>query len=160
MVLITEAVIDAIFKGIRTDKLLEKLASTPGALSELYATLLNDVAEVEIYQMAKLFQWVLFAKRPLSTQELRDALVTDANMTCTTVSELKNHESWSDELEDFERHVRYISKGLVEFQSREVWERYEPEGEDSNREAQLIHQSVADYLLDVFLMILSIVNPV
>jgi ankyrin repeat protein len=150
--LVTEIVISGSLKGIQAEKLREKLVSTPEALFELYGTILRDVvAETEQRQMVKLFQWVLFAGRPLSAQELRDALATDEDMRCTTVSELRNHESWNDTLVDFERHVRYLSRGLIEFQTREIWEQYEPDGEDPNREAQLIHQSVADYLLDKFL---------
>ncbi|KAH6881170.1 hypothetical protein B0T10DRAFT_494984 [Thelonectria olida] len=90
--------------------------------------------------MAKLFLWVLFAERPLSAQELRVALATDKDMACTTVSELRSHDSWSDTLAEFERHVRHISRGLVEFQTRDIWEQYEPDGEDSDREVQFVLQ--------------------
>ncbi|KAF2472268.1 uncharacterized protein BDR25DRAFT_313422 [Lindgomyces ingoldianus] len=151
VILVTEIVTSGNLQGIRAEKLREKLASTPEALTKLYAALLSEVAEAEQRQMVKLFSWVLFAERPLSAQELRDALATDENMSYTSVFNLRSDENWSDTLVDFERHARYISKGLVEFQSREVWERYEPNREDSDREAQLIHQSVADYLLDKFI---------
>ncbi|KAL7928945.1 ankyrin repeat protein [Trichoderma chlorosporum] len=95
--------------------------------------------------------WVLFAERPLSAQELREALATYKDMTFTTVSELRSHDSWSDTLDDFEKHVRQVSRGLVEFRTREIWEQYEPGGEDSDREVQFVHQSVADYILGKFL---------
>ena len=149
--LVTEMVIGRNLAGIRTDQLLEELASCPGTLSELYAATLSGVSEAEKRQMVKLFQWVLFAERPLSAQELREALATDKDMVHTTIAELRKHESWSDTLIDFERHVKHISRGLIEFQTREIWEQYELDGEDSDREAQLIHQSVADYLPDRFL---------
>jgi hypothetical protein len=149
--LVTEMVIGRNLAGIRTDQLLGELASCPGTLSELYTATLSGVSEAEKRQMVKLFQWVLFAERPLSAQELREALATDKDMVHTTITELRKHESWSDTLIDFERHVKHISRGLIEFQTREIWEQYELDGEDSDREAQLIHQSVADYLLDRFL---------
>ncbi|PNP78589.1 hypothetical protein FNYG_08068 [Fusarium nygamai] len=101
--------------------------------------------------MAKLFQWVVYAKRPLSAQELREALATDKDMPYTTVSELRSHGNWSDCVSQFEMRVRHISRGLVEFQDRDVFEQYEPGGEEWSREAQFIHQSAADFVAQKFL---------
>ncbi|QYT05591.1 hypothetical protein H0G86_012480 [Trichoderma simmonsii] len=151
VVLITSMVIHESTIGTKAEKLHDKIAATPEALDELYTDILSGVTGAEKHQMTKLFQWVLFAERPLSTQELREALATNKDMTCTTLSELRSHDSWSDTLEEFERHVRHISKGLVEFHTREIWEQYEPGGEDSDREVQFVHQSVADYILGKFL---------
>ncbi|KAM6487335.1 ankyrin repeat protein [Trichoderma sp. SZMC 28011] len=118
------------------EKLHEMIQTTPEALDELYTNILSGVTEAENHQMTK----------PLSAQELREALATDKDMTCTTVSQLRSHASWSDTLEDFEKHVRHISRGLVEFHTREIWEQYEPGGEDSDREVQffLSHVGFAD----------------
>jgi hypothetical protein len=93
----------------------------------------------------------MFAERPLSAQELRDALAIDQGSGCTSTSELRAHEGWADTIDDFEKYVKHISRGLVHFQSRDIWEQYVPDGGDSDREAQLIHQSVADFLMDSFL---------
>ena len=150
-VLVTAMVIDGNATGTKMRKLLERLKSIPEALDELYTEILNGVTEAEKYQMTKLFQWVLFTERPLSAQELREALATDKDMACTTLSELRSHNSWVDTLGQFETHIKHISRGLVEFQTREIWEQYEPGGEDWDREAQFVHQSVVDYLLDKFL---------
>ncbi|KAL7901866.1 ankyrin repeat protein [Trichoderma sp. SZMC 28014] len=151
MVLITAIVMDEITIGTKEEKLYKKITTTPEALDELYNNILSGATEAENRQMTKLFQWVLFAERPLSAQELREALATDKDMTCTTVSELRSHDSWSDTLHDFEKHIRHISRGLVEFHTRDIWEQYEPGGEDSDREVQFVHQSVADYILEKFL---------
>jgi ankyrin repeat protein len=150
-VLVTAMVVEGYATGTKVEKLHEKLTSTPEALDELYTEILSGVTEAEKYQMTKLFQWVLFAERPLSSQELREALATDKDMACTTVSELRSHDSWVDTLGQFETHVKQISRGLVEFQTREIWELFEPGGEDWDREAQFVHQSVADYMLEKFL---------
>ena len=149
-ILVTAMVIDGIATGIKAEKLYEKLTSTPEALDELYTDILSGITEAENRRMVKLFQWVLFAERPLSAQELRDALATDKDMVCTTVSELRSHDSWVDTLGQFETYVKHISRGLVEFQTRDIWEQYEP-GEDWDREAQFVHQSVADFMLKKFL---------
>ncbi|KAL7918361.1 ankyrin repeat protein [Trichoderma austrokoningii] len=151
MVLITAIVINEITIGTKAENLYEKITTTPEALDELYTDILSSATEAENHQMTKLFQWVLFAERPLSAQELREALASDKDMTCTTVSELRSHDSWSDTVDDFERHIRHISRGLMEFNTREIWGQYEPGGEESDREVQFVHQSVADYILERFL---------
>jgi ankyrin repeat protein len=149
--LITNQVVKDIKNGKRPDELQERIASLPEDLDELYTRVLSTTNNDEQRQMGKLFQWVLFAQRPLSTLELREALATDKEMTCTTVSELRCHQNWKETPAQFEQHVRYLSRGLVEFQTRELYEEYEPGGEASDREALLIHQSVADYLSKTFL---------
>ncbi|KAJ5020842.1 hypothetical protein J3E73DRAFT_395168 [Bipolaris maydis] len=122
-----------------SEKLLEEIAHLPKTLSKMYETILNGVPAASQHQMAKIFQWVLFAERPLSAQELRDALAADKDMSYRTVRDLRTHEGWSDTL---------VESNLLP--SRELWEQYELNGPDSDREAQLIHQSVADFLTEKF----------
>ncbi|KAF2728203.1 hypothetical protein EJ04DRAFT_393942, partial [Polyplosphaeria fusca] len=149
--LVTETITEKNLKGTKAERLLEELRTCPQTLGELYAAILASVQETEQHHMVKLFQWVIFAERPLSAQELRSALAIDQDSGCTSISKLRAHEGWADTLDDFERYVKDISKGLVHFQSRDIWEQYVPGGEDSDREAQLIHQSVADFLMNSFL---------
>ncbi|KAE8131262.1 hypothetical protein BDV38DRAFT_288861 [Aspergillus pseudotamarii] len=147
-VLVCDRVIEDSMIGTKKEDLRSRLATIPEALDGLYSNILHDVHESERQQMVKLFQWILFAQRPLSAHELRDALSIDKDMG--SGAQPRSHSSWSDTVAKFEIHVRHLSKGLVEFQSRELWEQYEPEEEDSDREAQFIHQSVADFLLNNF----------
>ncbi|KAF5578380.1 ankyrin protein [Fusarium subglutinans] len=150
-ILITKMVLEEDMAGARTEDLLNIISATPPDLDDLYDIILQGVTKDKHKQMAKLFQWVLFAKRPLSAQELREALTTDKDMPYTTVSELRSHCNWSDSLSQFEVRVRHISRGLVEFQNRDVYEQYEPGGEEWSREAQFIHQSAADFVAQKFL---------
>jgi ankyrin repeat protein len=149
-ILITNMILDEDAIGARTEDLLSMISSIPPDLDELYNVILNAWPKDKHNEMEKLFQWVLFAERPLSAQELREALSTDKDMACTTVSQLRSHENWSDSVSRFETRVRYISRGLVEFQDRDVYEQYEPGGEEWNREAQFIHQSAADFITQRF----------
>lgn len=148
MFLVTETIIDKNLAGFKADKLLADLAVCPKTLSAMYERILHAVPAADQPQMVKLFQWGLFAERPLSAQELRDALSADQSMTYTSILDLQAHEGWSDTLDGFERYIKHVSKGLVMFKRREFWEQYVRDGEDSDLEAQLIHQSVADYLHD------------
>ncbi|KAJ4988027.1 hypothetical protein SVAN01_06439 [Stagonosporopsis vannaccii] len=151
VLLVTDMMLDGNLNGVRLEKLRNKLASCPGDLSQLYGAMLDGATAADRSQMLKLFEWILFAERPLSAQELREALATDADMTCTSLSQMREHDSWSDTLDAFERHVKRLSRGLVEFQTRELWELYDPGEEDWSHEAHLVHQSVADFLLGTYL---------
>lgn len=151
VLLVTRMMIDGELNGVKLENLHRKLTSCPATLSELYAAILSDVDEAEERQTIKLFEWILFAERPMSAQELREALVIDLDTDYTSIFELRAHDSWTDTLDDFERHVKHLSRGLVEFQTRDLFELYDPKEEDWDREAQLIHQSVADFLLERFL---------
>jgi ankyrin repeat protein len=146
--LVTERMKTRILIGGKAESLLKDLAICPESLNEMYAALVQAGSAPEKQQMTKLFQWIMFAGRPLSAQELREALAADAAKDYKSIKELRSQECWSDTLDDFERYVKHLSRGLVQFHSREVWEQHEPGGEDWNREAQLIHQSVADFLLE------------
>ncbi|KAG5753803.1 hypothetical protein H9Q70_003566 [Fusarium xylarioides] len=150
-ILITNMVLDEDLAGARTEDLLNIISTTPPDLDDLYDVILKGATKDKYKQMAKLFQWVLYAERPLSAQELREALSTDKYMPYTTVSELRSHGNWSDCVSQFEMRVRHISRGLVEFQNRDVYEQYEPGGEEWSREAQFIHQSAADFVAQKFL---------
>ena len=143
--LVTELVIDRSFSG---RNILGQVKSCPSSLGDLYASLLDAGSNAEKRQAMKLFTWIIFARRPLSSQELREALATDADTSYSSVIELRRHQEWSETLQDFERHVTFISKGLVEFKSRDIWEQWE----ESDHKAQLIHQSVADFLVKDFLV--------
>ncbi|RKL10114.1 hypothetical protein BFJ68_g8729 [Fusarium oxysporum] len=149
--LITNMILDEDATGARTENLLNMISTTPPDLDDLYDFILRGATKDKHKQMEKLFQWVVYTKRPLSAQELREALATDQEMTYTTVSELRARGNWSDCVSQFEMRVRHISRGLVEFQNRDVYEQYEPGGEEWNREAQFIHQSAADFVAQKFL---------
>ncbi|KAK1533432.1 hypothetical protein CPAR01_10140 [Colletotrichum paranaense] len=150
-VLIVALILHGSVIGTRVENLHKRLTAIPEALDGLYAEILGGVDAVEHHQMTKLFQWILFAARPLSSHELREALAIDYNdMDCTNISQVRRHDNWTDTATQFERIVTHVSKGLVEFRTREIWEQHDPDGEDWDREAQFIHQSVADYVLGKF----------
>ncbi|EXK24731.1 hypothetical protein FOMG_18558 [Fusarium oxysporum f. sp. melonis 26406] len=150
-ILITNMILDEDAAGARTKDLLKVISTTPPDLDDLYGIILKGATMDKFEQMTKLFRWVAYAMRPLSAQELREALATDKDMTFKTTSELRSQGNWSDDVSQFEKRVRYISRGLVEFQDRDVYEQYEPGGEEWNREAQFIHQSAADFVIEKFL---------
>ncbi|KAF2014520.1 hypothetical protein BU24DRAFT_371229, partial [Aaosphaeria arxii CBS 175.79] len=134
--------------GTKADRIAGKLASIPKDLDGLYTEILRNATDSERDQMIKLSQWILFSERPLSALELRDALATDQDMAYSGITELKEHEVWVKDLSQFETRIKHISRGLVEFQTPDVWEQYDPDENTHYREAQFIHQSVADFILN------------
>ncbi|KAK1485584.1 hypothetical protein CCUS01_03724 [Colletotrichum cuscutae] len=151
-ILVVAAILHGSAIGTSVESLHKRLTTIPEALDGLYASILSGVDPIEQYHMTKLFQWILFAARPLSSHELREAFAVDyKDKNCTTISQLRRHDNWTDTATQFERIVTHISKGLVEFRTREVWEQHDPDGEDWDREAQFVHQSVADYVLGKFI---------
>ncbi|KAH7191681.1 hypothetical protein BKA60DRAFT_471064 [Fusarium oxysporum] len=150
-ILITNMVLEEDVVGTRTEDLLDIISTTPPDLDDLYDIILRGATKDKHKQMTKLFHWVAYTNRPLSAQELREALATDKDMAFITISQLRSQGNWSDDVSQFEKRVRHISRGLVEFQDRDVYEQYEPGGEEWNREAQFIHQSAADFVIQKFL---------
>ncbi|KAF7538748.1 hypothetical protein G7054_g2676 [Neopestalotiopsis clavispora] len=148
-VLVTDQILHAEMTGMKKTRLLRMLIKFPRTLDGLYGDILRRSNGAQREQMVKLFQWILFARRPLSSQELREALATDT--ASATFNSPRRHDCWVEDLSQFEKYVKNLSRGLVEFQERDVWEQYEPDGELWNREAQFIHRSVPDYLIEKFL---------
>ena len=138
--LVTESIIANDLIGLNDRALLQQIESCPEDLGELYRALLQAGSERDKRRTLALFRWVLYAERPLTASALRDALAVSANDRCKSFGELKEEPGWSDSAEAFGRQIKHISKGLVKLQQLESggWA----------SEIQLIHQSVADFLLD------------
>lgn len=150
-VLVTDRAIKKYFKGFSVRGIEREIETLPAELDSLYAGLLDeiDADEIEKAQTIKLFRWILFAYRPLSIRELREALAANAYISYATVLELREHGDYAETAERFERRLIDMSKGLIQFNTRDVYESFGPDGSD--REVEFIHQSVPDYLLEYFL---------
>ena len=109
----------------------------PAELNELYTTLLNFDDEYERAQSLRLLQWISFAFRPLTLRELRHALAVNADTRHSSLRLCQSPELSVDTDEDMERIVCDLSKGLAEVI-----------GNDSERVAQFVHQSVKDFLVE------------
>ena len=113
------------------------IGNIPAELDELYTKLLQFVDDYERAQSLRLLQWIAFAFRPLNLRELRLARVVGADTTYKSLRECRKSELYVDTDEDMERIVCDLSKGLAEVV-----------GNDSERVAQFVHQSVKDFLLE------------
>lgn len=130
--LVTNSVVETYREtGQSVQTLLRMIQQLPPDLHALYDSLLGSIKASERKQTIKLFNWILFADRPLDPSELQHALVIDVEMTARSVSEFPT----SPLFVNVERAIKTFSRGLAEFKSH---------GEVKT--AQFIHQSVVDYL--------------
>lgn len=145
-VLVLDKAVQPKRRGINAQTIHEEISAIPAELNQLYSDLLNISDAHERQQTKKLFQWVLCAQMPLKIEELREALAIDADAAYTSITDLRASKDYCDSVPDAERRIKDLSRGLIEIRERKVlamvvWD------ENAIREAQFIHQSVADFLI-------------
>ena len=107
----------------------------PGKLENLYEHILFRIEDQK--RVAQLMQWVCFALRPLSLEELRYIMVVDITNNFTSLEECRVSVDFAETDEQMKRMVNSLSGGLaetVEYPGRRI--------------VQFIHQSVKDYLIE------------
>jgi hypothetical protein len=131
-------------EGKTTKQIKTRIQQIPQDLDNLYRKLLKGIREEEKSTSLKLIQWVCFAIRPLSLDELRFAMVIDANTRYTSLRQCQDAGDYADDNKQMESNITHLSCGLIEIQAH---------GE--KRIAQFIHQSVGDFFLGDGLQILD-----
>lgn len=132
------------YKRGRYREIKKIIQAIPSDLGELYRSLLEKVTDDDLPRTIKLLQWICFAERPLSLEELRIATVIDMNTPYRSIRECQDDEQYADTDEEMARRVVDLSKGLAEVRER-----------NGKQVVQFNHQSVNDYLLDGGLQILE-----
>lgn len=143
--LVVDTIIDSRKRGYEFKEILTLAQELPTDLNDLYRFLLQpkqaplpskpEHSSHEQKFTLKLFQWVLFAARPLTPIELQQALVLDE---CMSVEEsIAEYQTENDSiyLDHLALRVKDLSKGLVHLS-----------GSFIAGQVQFIHQSVADFL--------------
>ncbi|KAK3613548.1 hypothetical protein LTR22_028112, partial [Elasticomyces elasticus] len=111
--------------------LKDRLEEIPSRLSDLFRDILRrDVANIDDLQLC--LQWILFAKRPLRSEEFYFAMVSGLRANQETLSEWNNEVITPNRLSQF---VLASSKGLAELTKSKT------------ATVQFIHESVKDYLV-------------
>ena len=143
-VLVVPILLGLLANGNSMRKVQKRLSETPTELNNLYANILQGLREDDRHNSLKLLQWVCFAKVPLDLGELRHAMIVDADIRCTTLSECKEVYDYIETDEQMQKRIHSLSGGLVESKKIGfVWNR----PSDSRSVVQFIHQSVSDYLI-------------
>ena len=145
-VLVLPGVVNLYRNGSSLKTIKRRVQTIPSELRELYQELLEAIPDEELPYSLRLMQWICFAVRPLSLEELRFATIIDANTSYRTISDCQNAEEcdYAETDEQMKRRIRYLSRGLAEAkQHKNMWI------------AQFIHQSVKDYFVQSGLQILN-----
>ncbi|KAM5431738.1 hypothetical protein MferCBS31731_007798 [Microsporum ferrugineum] len=131
----------------------EKIGSIPKELGDIYKQLVKGMNEKST--SLKLIQWVCFAERPLSLDELRWAMVVNAKLDSPfkSLEESEDAASFPDDHEMMKRRAKTLSCGLVEVVVQLSPEWISPPW--FKPIVQLIHQSVKDFFLEEGLLMLD-----
>jgi ankyrin repeat protein len=138
--LIVKRVLELERKGYNPKAIERQIQQVPKDLSDLYRELVESMQERQT--SLKLIQWICFATRPLSIDELRWAVAIDPESTCMSLQEYQTTESFI-QADKVDTRIKALSCGLAEVIASE------------NKTVQFIHQSVQDFFVDKGLMILA-----
>jgi ankyrin repeat protein len=143
--LVVDQILDLDNRGAGLRKIEDEIYSIPPELDDLYYDLIRNVDERPA--SLKLIQWICFAVRPLSLDELRWAMIIDADCPYKSLHECENTKDYISDSDRMKRRVQTLSRGLVEVTS-------------DTKVIQFIHQSVKDFFTEKGLSALDeTINP-
>ena len=131
--LILPRIIDMCKNGKAFRQLLKGLIEIPQELNKLYSDIISRLDEQS--RSRKLFQWVCFARRPMTVSEIRCAMNVDAGGP-QTYEDCRKLDDFVETDEQMELQLPNLSGGLVEVRAFREF-----------HIIQFVHQSVNDYLL-------------
>ena len=117
-------------EGAGVKKIEAALYAIPPDLDELYRQLIGSMEPASL----KLIQWVCFATRPLSLDEMRWAMVIEADCLHQSLQDCQSAEDYVHDNTRMKRQVQTLSRGLAEVTHTQV--------------VQFIHQSVKDFFVE------------
>ncbi|KAK3371451.1 hypothetical protein B0T24DRAFT_320290 [Lasiosphaeria ovina] len=123
-------VLDLEREGAGSAKIEAAVYSIPRDLDELYRQLIRSMEPASL----KLIQWICFATRPLSTDELRWAMVIEADCPHRSLQACQSEEEYVSDNVRMKRQVQTLSRGLAEVTHAQ--------------DVQFIHQSVKDFFVE------------
>ena len=133
--LVVKQVLDLERRGVGLKGIEKAIYAVPDDLDKLYNKLVRDMDERSA--SLKLIQWICFAARPLSLDELRWAMVVEADGPCMSLRECQSKEDYVRDRVTMERRVKTLSCGLAEAIMS-----------SNRRVVQFIHQSVKDFFIE------------
>ncbi|KAM6516691.1 hypothetical protein FALCPG4_014865 [Fusarium falciforme] len=129
--LMVNQVLDLELEGTGLKEIEATILSVPQELDNLYRELIRNLGPDSL----KLIQWVCFATRPLTLDELRWALVIEIDCPHQSLYECQSAGDYTSDDERMQRRVQTLSRGLAEVTS-------------DAKVVQFIHQSVKDFFVE------------
>ncbi len=136
VVLVTPRVIQFHKRGKSYGAICNLIRNVPSELADMYKELIVKVETEDLPQALHLMQWVCFAFRPLTLQELREATALDIHTSHASLKKSRTFGQYAETDEEMARRVLSLSQGLLEVEKH-----------GSKRIVQFVHQSVMDFLL-------------
>ena len=136
VVLVTPRVIQFYRNGKSLSAICTLIRRLPSELASLYEEVVRGAEPDDMRQTLHLFQWICFAFRPLTLQEIREATALDIHSSQTSLQDSRTAGQYAETDEEMERRILSHSRGLAEVEKH-----------GSKRIVQLVHQSVMDFLL-------------
>ncbi|KAJ0130906.1 hypothetical protein HZ326_26001 [Fusarium oxysporum f. sp. albedinis] len=128
--LVVDQILDLDNGGRGLREVEDEIYSIPPELDDLYHDLIRNMDERPA--SLKLIQWICFAVRPLSLEELQWAMLVDADCPHKSLRECKNKKDYISDSDRMKRRVQTLSRGLAEVTL-------------DAKVVQFIHQSVKDF---------------
>jgi ankyrin repeat protein len=122
-------------RGVELEKIMNFIYSVHPDLYQLYHGLIQGTKEGPA--SIKLVQWICFARRPLTLDELRCAMVTDPDCSYKTLQECQSAEHYTSDTDMMEERLKDLSCGLAETVPS-----------SHGKVVQFIHQSVKDFFVE------------
>ncbi|RDA85187.1 hypothetical protein CP532_2388 [Ophiocordyceps camponoti-leonardi (nom. inval.)] len=141
--LVTENALSLGNDGHSITRIERSIESTPVELDQLYQDLVKSMDDRK--HSLKLFQWICFARRPLSLDEMRWALAIDIDGSHHTLKGYEDMEEHIATNQQMEKRLKSLSRGLAEVVETPY-----------KRIIQLIHQSTQDFFIKKGLLFLEI----
>ena len=128
--LVVEQILVLEREGVGLKKMEAAVRSTPPDLDELYQQLIRGMDPASL----KLIQWICFAIQPLSIDELRWAMVIEADCPYQSLQACQGAVDYVPDSVRMKRRAQTLSRGLAEV--------------THTQHVQFIHQSVKDFFLE------------
>ncbi len=146
IVLVLSKVVDLYRNDYSLKTIKSHIQAISSELKELYQELLKEISDEDLSHSLRLMQWICFALRSLSLEELRFATIVDANTSYQSISDCQNAEEcdYAKIDEQMKKRIRHLFRDLAEVKQHEnIWI------------AQFVHQFVKNYLIQSELQILN-----
>ncbi|KAH7228874.1 hypothetical protein BKA60DRAFT_590008 [Fusarium oxysporum] len=129
--LVVEQVLNLDNEGAGSKKIEAVILSVPQELHALYRELIRNMPSDSL----KLVQWICFATRPLSLDELRWAMLIDIDYPHWSLYECQSAGDYLSDYDGMKRRVQTQSRGLAEVTS-------------DTKVVQFIHHSVKEFFVE------------
>ncbi len=106
-----DKVLDLDSRGVGLKKIRKEIYSIHPDLYQLYHELLQGMNERPA--SLKLVQWISFAQQPLTLDELRWAMVLDAECSYKKLQECRDAEDYISDVDMMERRLKELSYGFA-----------------------------------------------